>query len=80
MSDKPIAGLVAAIAVAPLCLVCVVGPVAFGAAAGSALAWLAGSTLPLLTVAATVVGWVAWRAFRRRPQRSPAAAELELKR
>jgi hypothetical protein len=39
MSDKPIAGLVAALAVAPLCLVCALGPAAFVAAAGSVLAW-----------------------------------------
>jgi hypothetical protein len=35
MSDEPVAGLLTAIAVAPLCLVRALGPVAFAAPAGS---------------------------------------------
>jgi hypothetical protein len=47
MSDKPLAGLLTAIAVAPLCLVCAFGPAALAAAVGSFLAWLGGFGLPL---------------------------------
>ncbi|MGE0854219.1 MAG: hypothetical protein AB7O44_32190 [Hyphomicrobiaceae bacterium] len=80
MPDKPIAGLRTAVAVAPLCLVCALGPAAFVAAAGSFLAWRGGFTLPLVAAVVALAGWVARRAFQGREQRSPAAAGLELKR
>lgn len=48
MSDKPPAGLMAALAVAPLCLVCVLGPAALVAAGGWFLAWLGGFGVPLI--------------------------------
>lgn len=67
MSDNPIAGFLTVIAVAPLCLVCALGPVAFVAAGGSFLAWLGGFGVPLLVASALAIGsWLAWRAFQRR--------------
>jgi hypothetical protein len=67
MSDKPIAGLLTAIAVAPLCLVCALGPAAFVAAGGGVLAWLGGLGVPLLVASTLAIGsWLAWRAFQRR--------------
>jgi uncharacterized membrane protein len=48
MSDKPLAGLTAAVAVAPLCLVCVIGPAALVAAGGWFLGWLGGFGGPLI--------------------------------
>lgn len=66
MSDKPVAGLVAAIAVAPLCLVCVLGPAAFVAAGGWFLAWLGGFGMPLIAAVLVAGGWLAWRILQRR--------------
>jgi len=66
MSDKPVAGLVAAIAVAPLCVLCVLGPAAFVAAGGWFLAWLGGLGMPLSASVLAVGGWLAWRILQRR--------------
>lgn len=65
MSDKPLAGLMAALAVAPLCLVCVLGPAALVAAGGWFLAWLGGFGVPLIASVLAVGGWLAWRALQR---------------
>jgi membrane protein DedA with SNARE-associated domain len=81
MSDKPIAGLLTAIAVAPLCLVCALGPAALAAAAGSFLAWLGGFSLPLIAAAVAAAGWVGWRALQQwQTRRVQAVAENELQR
>jgi hypothetical protein len=66
MPDKPIAGLLTALAVAPLCLVCALSPATFAAAAGSFLAWLGGFGLPLGATVLAVGSCFAWRALRRR--------------
>lgn len=66
MSDKPLAGLVAALAVAPLCLVCLLGPAAFVAAGGWILAWLGGFGVALMAAILAAAGWLAWRILRRR--------------
>jgi len=73
MSDKPIAGLLTAIAVAPLCLVCALGPAAFAAAVGSFLAWLGGFSLSLIAAFVAAAGWVGWRALQRSMQRRAEA-------
>jgi hypothetical protein len=65
MSDKPLAGVMAALAVAPLCRVCVLGPAALVAAGGWFLAWLGGFGVPLIGSVLAVGGWLAWRALRR---------------
>ena len=65
MSDKPLAGLMAALAVALLCLVCVLGPAALVAAGGWFLAWLGGFAVPLIASALAVGGWLAWRVLER---------------
>jgi hypothetical protein len=59
MSDKPVAGVLTAIAVAPLCLVCALGPAAFIAAAGSSLAWLGGFGAPLIALVLAMGSWAA---------------------
>ena len=66
MSDKPLAGLVTAIAVVPLCLVCVLGPAAFVAAGGWFVAWLGGFGMPLVATALAAGSWLAWRILKRR--------------
>jgi len=80
MSDKPIAGFLTVLAVAPLCLVCALGPAAFVAGAGGFLAWLGGFSVPLIAAAVAIVGWVAWRVFQRRRWRTRAMAWIELQR
>ena len=66
MSDKPMAGLLTAIAVAPLCLVCALGPAAFAAFAGSFLAWIGGFGIPLIASILAIGSWLAWRTLQRR--------------
>jgi len=73
MSEQPTAGLLTAIAVAPLCLVCVLGPAAFTAAVGSFLPWLSGFGLPLIAVVLAIGSWLVWQAFRRRSLSHEAA-------
>lgn len=77
MWDQPIAGTLTAIAVAPLCLVCALGPAAFVAAAGRFLAWLGGFGVPLIASVLAVGGWLTWRALRRRSAPPGAAAKRE---
>jgi len=85
MSDKPVAGVLTAIAIAPLCLVCALGPAAFVAAAGSFLAWLIGFAaplaVPLIASLLAVAGWLAWRTFQRwHRRRTQAMASIQLQR
>lgn len=65
MSDKPLAGLVTAIAIAPLCIFCVLGPAAVIAAGGWALASLGDFAIPLIASSLAVGGWFVWRAIQR---------------
>ena len=67
MSEKPMAGLLTAIAVARLCLVCALGSAAFVAAAGHFLAWFDESGLPLAAGVPAIGIWPAWWVFRRPP-------------
>ena len=72
MSEKPIAGFLTVIAVAPLCLVCAPGPASFVAAGAWLLAWLGGFGLPFVAaLVGAVGGWLAWCAFQRRLERFP---------
>ncbi len=81
MSDKPVAGVLTAIAVAPLCLVCALGPAAFVTAAGSFLAWVSGFAVPLIASLLAVASWLAWRGFQRwQRRRAQAMTEVELQR
>lgn len=70
MSDKPIAVLVTAIAVAPLCVLCVLSPAAFVAAGGWFLASLGGFA-PLIAAVLAAGGWLAWRILQRRSAAPP---------
>ena len=68
MSDKPVAALVAAVAVAPLCAVCVLGPASVLAAV---TAWL-GDGQTMLTVALVLgAGALVARAAARRRRAGP---------
>ena len=73
MSDKPIAGLVAAVAVAPLCAVCILGPAILGSAVTSVAGWLGDLNLIAATaavggLAALVFGVLWWSRMGRQIQ------------
>ena len=72
MSDKPIALLVAALVVAPLCATCILGPVVLGSMIAGMWGWFSGNGV---LVAATVVIVVAvlGYALKRRHSREPSA-------
>lgn len=69
MSEKPIAFLVTAVAVAPLCAVCILGPAALGAVATGLAGWIGGlgpitTTGTAVGAAAVVYGVVRWNRAR----------------
>ena len=76
MSDKPVAALVAAVAVAPLCAVCVLGPASVLAAVG---AWLGDGQVVLTLGLVLGAGALVARALvrRRRAGRAPAPEPIE---
>ncbi len=66
MSDKPIAMLVTAAAIAPICALCVLGPAVLGSLLAGAFAWL-GDAGPVLTIGLMIVaGHLVYRTIRRR--------------
>ncbi len=75
MSDKLMAGLVAAAAVAPICAVCVLGPAAVGSMFVGVLGWLGGAG-PVLTIGLMAVGGaLVYRTARRRKLRGRSAVD-----
>ncbi len=70
MSDKFVAGLVAAVAMVPICALCILGPAAAVSAAAGAAGWLGGAgpvlTIGIMLAAAALV----WRTLRRKGLRS----------
>lgn len=72
MSEKPIAGLAAAIVIAPLCAVCVLGPAVIASIFTGVAAWLGGFgaivTASMVLIAGTAVyGFVRKRKLRGAP-------------
>ncbi len=66
MSDKPIAMLVTAVGIAPICALCILGPAVLGSLLAGAFAWL-GATGPVLTIGLMIVaGLLVYRTIRRR--------------
>jgi protein-S-isoprenylcysteine O-methyltransferase Ste14 len=77
VSDKPIAGLVIAAVVAPLCVLCVLGPVILASGVAGAWGWLSGLGPAVilglvLLVAALACGLLRWRKLRT-SRHGPAA-------
>ncbi len=73
MDDKPIAMLVAAAVVAPLCALCILGPVVLGSAVAGLFAWLGGFD-PVAALGLAVIGAIlAYGFFRRRRDRHGVA-------
>ncbi len=56
MSEKPVAALVAALAIAPICAVCILGPVFVGSALASIFRWFAGPGVIGLAVIVMALG------------------------
>ena len=75
MSDRPIAMLVTAAAIAPICALCVLGPAVLGALLAGAFAWL-GDAGPVLTIGLMIVtGLLVYRTIRRREVQTQDRAE-----
>ena len=75
MSDKPIAMLVTAAAIAPICALCVLGPAVLGSLLAAAFAWL-GDAGPVLTIGLMIVaGLLVHRTIRRRKGQTRDRAE-----
>ena len=66
MRDKFVAGLVAAVAIAPICALCILGPAAAISVVAGAAGWLGGAG-PVLTIGVMLAaGALVWRTLRRR--------------
>lgn len=76
MDDKPTAGLVTAIIIAPLVALCCLGPVFIGSAVGGILGWFSGQGLVvggMLTLLAGAAGYAVMRWRRRSSRRADAS-------
>ncbi len=65
MSDKPVAALVTAAVVAPLCAVCILGPAFLGSALAGATGWFGGLG-PVVTGGLAMIAGIAVYGFVRR--------------
>ena len=70
MSDKAIAGLVTAAVVAPVALLCCLGPVVLGSIFGGIVGWIGGLNLVAaagmaLAIGLFAYGFLRWRKARR---------------
>ena len=70
MSEKLVAGIVTAVAITPICAVCILGPAAIGSLFAGAFGWLGGFG-PLATLALMIAaGALVYRHFLRRRARA----------
>ena len=67
MDDKPIALLVTAAVVAPICALCILGPAILGSAVGWVSAWF-GSFDPVAALGLAVIGAILEYGFFYRPR------------
>ncbi len=56
MSEKPVAALVAALAIAPICAICILGPAFVGSALASIFGWFAGPGVIGLAIIVMALG------------------------
>ena len=70
MSDKPIAGLVIAAVVAPLCVLCVLGPVILASGVAGAWGWLSGLGPVVVLGLVVLVAALVYGLLRRRKART----------
>ena len=83
MSEKLLAGLVTAVAVGPICALCILGPAFFGSLLAGALGWF-GWLDPMLATGVMIIGAIVvfglarkWNA-RSRHSRSSVSSEPQL--
>ncbi len=83
MSEKLLAGLVTAVAVGPICVLCILGPAFFGSLLAGALGWF-GWLDPMLATGVMIIGAIVvfglarkWNA-RARHSRSSVSGEPQL--
>lgn len=74
MSEKLLAGLVAAVAIAPLCAVCVLGPAVIASIFTGIAAWLGGFDVIVASGLVLGAGVAVFAVFRKR-RAQPASAE-----
>ncbi len=74
MDDKPIAMLVAAAVVAPLCALCILGPVVLGSAVAGVFAWFGGFD-PVAALGLAVIGAILAYAVVKRIKKKSAGKE-----
>lgn len=71
MGEKLVAGIVTAVAISPICAVCILGPAAIGSLFAGAIGWLGGIG-PLATAALMfAAGALVYRHFRRKGTQAP---------
>ena len=70
MGEKLLAGAVAAVAIVPICAICIFGPAVIGSMFGAVFAWTGGLGPVLATTLAIGVGILTFRVFRRRRVRA----------
>ncbi len=75
MSDKPIAGLVTAAVVAPICVLCVLGPALLGSALAWLTGWFSGFSAVATTTLAIAAAILAYGYFQRRKARAVTGAD-----
>ena len=75
MSDKLIAGLLAGVVVVPICLLCVLGPVALVSAGAWVAGWFAGLSPMATTGLAIFTGLALYALFRRWGRNTPRLSD-----
>jgi hypothetical protein len=77
MSEKFVAGIVTAAAIAPVCAVCILGPAAIGSLFAGAFGWLGdfGALGTIALMIAAAAGVLVYRHFLRRRMRAPHSLE-----
>ncbi len=75
MSDKPIAMLVTAVGIAPICALCVLGPAVLGSLLAGTYAWLGGTGWVLTMGRMIAAGLFAHGTIRRRKGQTQDRAE-----
>lgn len=77
MSDKLVAGLVTAVAVAPICALCLVGPAIFASIFAGIAGWFGGLGPVLTTGLVLVAGIAVYAKARRRTAQRPTVTLRE---
>jgi hypothetical protein len=76
MGQKTIAFLLAATVVAPLCALCILGPIVLGSAIAGIAAWIGGFDILVTTGLAIIVGAALYGLVRWRRGKTGAAAKV----